>query len=1366
MIHHIQNSLISALLFLGVVQTSAQETDLNDKQWEERTGFIPEERREDVADTPADVDGLRLWLDAGAGVDVDDNGRVKAWRDQSGLNNHLANGGASWRPTYIENAVNGLPALHFDGDENHGYGIGRGELELGGKDNEATLFLVFRGNAKTFGAKVFCYGKGQGTGHILAGVEFDIDIDKRFSSDIGTAYKAGQGYRVFTARVDGSEGAVEVFENARRTATKNRRPFPVLDKGRILIGCRDIGKANNRLGARADVAEVLLYNVALEDDARAMVERYLMTKYGLTTADTLVTPLAKKLAYAYYPGDRRLEVAFDATSFYRKLDRGMPADPEAFAELRVRAFPVAALADPDSPTTNARGKPVFERVLKLSAQGLGQQVLDIPDLPDGEYRVQYATGDAVLWADRPLIREHFAFEDCDYGLEHKVYPPFEPVEVEGERVRVVDREYRLNALGGLDQVVSQGRALLDQPVRLMAETPEGPVAFEPVSIEGRAAHPDVAEFTTRATSDSLDLTAKVRIEEDGFMEVNLTYAPTLGRENVRIKRVWLEMGLPERSAPLCHLVGFDAMRYNYAGRVPQGGSIRWHQQPWRPPRWSAEPFADGEAPEENLLWDTHDQWHWGKKSFNFAPYIWLGAEERGLAWFGDSRQGYVHDGREPLQKLYRRRDDGRVILRVSIVQRPVTLDGPRTVKYGFQASPTKPMREDWRGYDVPGGGGMKVVVWGGYYCNDKYPDPKDWSLVDKIVAGRGSGEVDRAFFEKLDKQRRWPHMKVYGKEEWIDNVLHFANKQANQPHPNGVTVYFEEHVTHPIIPEFATFRDEWVDASFARYKSPPNWPKGNYWNAGGQPKSANSEAYRNFVVHYADQWMRRGVGIYYDNTYPKLDRNHHRIGRQAWRGGLWGHRAYYKRVWKRSRELMEKGMTPIDPLTAGTDNERRMPLHIVGHVTNCQVLPYTTWWDATLGIEQPYQKVGGQALPFPPDYLRAMTMGRSAGLISYARHALRNEDAFGGLGLGYGDSEKPKEEIMEHRRVSDWGMGRVHEIHRGPRWGTPAHTLHGRMNRFGYGKPGVTVHNYWDNEPVVQAPDSVKWLAMTRDGRTPFGMVLLQSYQFDPLTAPVEFADATALLDVATAELLTPDENGSFHVPLAKDYGTRLLLAARDAGTLAPLAIGEGVLTRETFAFGTTAPGWSTSGGALRLVEDTDVPDNTVLRVTPGHPSRNGLSGSVAADDFRLRLRFRLPADAADIAKGSHGILEVKHHWNGQNYPNAVEQKLTLSVRPGADEPRIAFSYGQLNGKARPNFENVAVNKLGEPRPAKPGAWRTLEILATGATREIFLDGELLFRGETDIDGGKRIGIGPGWQFERSNLPHVEVDDIEVTRDV
>ena len=89
-----------------------------------------------------------------------------------------------------------------------------------------------------------------------------------------------------------------------------------------------------------------------------------------------------------------------------------------------------------------------------------------------------------------------------------------------------------------------------------------------------------------------------------------------------------------------------------------------------------------------------------------------------------------------------------------------------------------------------------------------------------------------------------------------------------------------------------------------------------------------------------------------------------------------------------------------------------------------------------------------------------------------------------------------------------------------------------------------------------------------------------------------------------------------------------------------------------------------------------------------------------------------------------------------------------------------------MNGKARPNFENVAVNKLGEPRPAKPGAWRTLEILATGATREIFLDGELLFRGETDIDGGKRIGIGPGWQFERSNLPHVEVDDIEVTRDV
>lgn len=1352
--------LLIVIFWTSFFSVAAQEGGDDNAEWEDRTGFIGEERKAKGINQPDDVSGLRLWLDAGAGISADEDGRVKRWDDQSGHGNAVSGSGGASGPEFVKNAINGRPALRFEGDQDLGQTLGRQELELKGQEDALTMVLVYRANEKTFSGKVLCYGSGMGTGHVLLGVPFNVDVQKRFSSDAAGDYQIGQGYRVFTVRVNGTEGLLELFENGRQTGQRTKEPFDVKDAARLLLGARSSGRGNNRLGCRADLAEVLIYNSTLSDDQRRGVEQYLMRKYGLEAGGAVASE-ASKLAYAYYPGQNQLEVAFDATPFFRKAGVEMPEDVDELRDLTVRIYPVSAVQNPDESTSPAKGEPAVEREMTLSGQGMGQTIFDIPELDDGKYRVQYQIGDTTLWSSRTFREKDFAFEDCDYGLKHKVYEPFEPVDVDGSQVSVVGRTYTLNALGGLEQVVSEGRELLDGPVRLMAETDEGRVEFEPLEISGEEAHPDLAKFTTRATSEVLDITAEIRVEEDGFIEYHLTYGPAQERERARIKRLWLEMSLPDRNAPLCHLVGLDSMRYNYAGNVPEGGEIRWHNQPWRPPRWSAESF-EGEAPTKNLLWNAHDLWHWSDSKFNFAPYIWLGATRRGLAWFGDSAAGYIQDGRESLQKLYRVRDDGRVMLEVDIVQHPATIQSTHTVKYGLQASPTKPAPDNWRTYDVPGGGGMSVVVWGGYYCNDKYPDPKNWKLVEEIVGGRGSGEVDREFFEKLDKQRKRPDMKVHGEKDWLDTVLMFAGREANRPNPNGTTTYFEEHVTHPIIPEFQVFRDEWVDGDFARYHSPPNWPEGDYWNAGGQPKSANSRAYRDFVVYYANQWMKRGVGVYYDNTYPKIDRHHRRVPPDApYRSSLWGHRQYYRRVWKRSRELMEQGKTPIDPLTKGTDDERRMRLHIVGHVTNCQVLPYTTWWDATLGTEQPYQKVNGRARPFPPDYLRAMTMGQTAGLIPHARHALRNEDAFGGIGAGYGDTEKPKEEIMDHRHISDWAMGLIHGIRRRPKYDTPARALHRQVRAFGYGNEGVTVHSYWEDDPPVEAPDSVRWLAMTRE-KQPFGMLLLQSYQFDPLTARVEFDGAGAMLDLRTRELFEPND-GTFSVEMAKDYSTRLLLAARDPAALRSLALGEGMIAREGFEFG-VSPGWSKQGKSLKLVEDTADTGNTVLRIRPGHPSRNGLQGSVDADNYVLSLRFRLPEDAA-VKKLTHGILGVKTCWNGQNHPSAIEQRLTVKGRSGAEErPQIAFGYGQLNGKKRPDFQNVTLNELSRWRDARPGQWRRLRIRVEDRVREVYLDGEKIFHGETDVRGGNNIAVKPGWQLKRSGLPYVEVDDVVVKR--
>lgn len=57
---------------------------------------------------------LALWLKADAGVTTNGSGGVTDWADQSGKGNNASAPSAANTPTFINNAVNGRPALHFD----------------------------------------------------------------------------------------------------------------------------------------------------------------------------------------------------------------------------------------------------------------------------------------------------------------------------------------------------------------------------------------------------------------------------------------------------------------------------------------------------------------------------------------------------------------------------------------------------------------------------------------------------------------------------------------------------------------------------------------------------------------------------------------------------------------------------------------------------------------------------------------------------------------------------------------------------------------------------------------------------------------------------------------------------------------------------------------------------------------------------------------------------------------------------------------------------------------------------------------------------------------------------------------------------
>ena len=110
------------------------------------------------------------------------------------------------------------------------------------------------------------------------------------------------------------------------------------------------------------------------------------------------------------------------------------------------------------------------------------------------------------------------------------------------------------------------------------------------------------------------------------MKVEMDLLP--GKQPQPVRRLWLEIPLKDKEAPLFHYCAMDGMRRNYAGKTPRGGRIVWGPQAtqgWLPPLWKAEPGGD-----DGLLWTCRDirPNQANVIPTDFVPYIWLGGGER------------------------------------------------------------------------------------------------------------------------------------------------------------------------------------------------------------------------------------------------------------------------------------------------------------------------------------------------------------------------------------------------------------------------------------------------------------------------------------------------------------------------------------------------------------------------------------------------------------------------------------------------------------------------------------------------------------------------------------------------------------------
>ena len=739
--------------------------------------------------------------------------------------------------------------------------------------------------------------------------------------------------------------------------------------------------------------------------------------------------------------------------------------------------------------TDEEGEQLLRETMQWEGEG-SEAEFEVGKLPDGEYTAAITVEgeDYERTFERTFRREHFVWEGNRLGITDRVYPPFKPIEVEGDEISVVMRDYAVGGLGLWKSVRARGnesphKELLASPARLRAngEVLEGEGDFTTTAdheavYEGRATHPAVT-VETKATT-----------EYDGCQRVELTLKPGPSTavdgnrsQSTALDSLSLEIPVRDAIAPLFHVCS-TSIRRNPAGFTPEGrGRI-----------WDSRDYPDGE-------WIG-----------NFKAYIWVGGEERGICFFADNDRNWVlqlgeEEGAQevPCQELIRR--DGVLTLRINFVQKPLTIEEPRTIVFGLMASPAKPMPENWRNIllsnqwhysgKLPG---YRTLEWGGstYWgaaetMKETYPLNRDMSILNKIQEARlRASRAGMQEFVRAWEQRNLSDYEPRGRKnpEQVLGLVRHSIRRSASTHADFQSWYWEEfHSVSRHHPETQVFGNEW---------------SGGYRKGSVHPLAPS---YLDFQCWYGAEFIRRGIGLYFDNTYPK--QAHDPLTTAAYRrpdgriqasASMWRHREYFKRIWVLHQQLAQPEKKPV----------------MMFHMTNSHVVPYMSFGQTNLDLEWRYSKEQFQPR-FSPELLRTQSLGLQTGNVPFALASERGAPGrMGGL--------------MIHE-VRCWFIKRNAMLMQ-------------KLLEFGYGREDCRVINYWDDDPPLSlSDDQCRWLLLERDGKL---MVLLCTWNENESELSVKIDTDALGVDVSQAFNVEDGEpvqaaGGDFRFRMP-GYGTRI----------------------------------------------------------------------------------------------------------------------------------------------------------------------------------------------------------------------------------
>ncbi|MBQ7209060.1 MAG: hypothetical protein IJS01_14775 [Lentisphaeria bacterium] len=689
-----------------------------------------------------------------------------------------------------------------------------------------------------------------------------------------------------------------------------------------------------------------------------------------------------------------------------------------------------------------------------SVRGLWTARLPIPEKP-GTYPLDmtFSTGGAEVRVEKgasSVTIRRFGWEKNDIGKARIILPPFTPLETTQDTVKNLTSLRKISPQGLYSSLVTEGREMLAGPMTFSLTVDGKPEVLRAGNsrLDRDATGYAATSVCVSKTDSDVSLTTRGHFEYDGFhwLAVDLE-AP----RKCTVDRLTITLPLKDAEVPFFHAVA-NELRTNPAGALPRGEGLLW---------------GGSKLPRKK---------HFGEELLHpqMVPYLWLGAESRGLSWFMDSTFGCKLDRTKDAVRILRR--NGVVSVEIDLVNRPVVLDGKkRTIEFGFHPTPVKPVTGDLRkvfydceGKSIPGAYRAQFILpdctvnfpsrW------SKYPLNKDYSHLTAFTDILKNGEqlppsyrqgltASAPEIEKLLK--KFPGGREYAPRQQKQITaflkLYTASRYRGKTLPFA---YFDHRLEFLGDPEPEYYKSEWWN------------PAGHSYFAALRTTMTPSNV--DYLVYYLSKAVEAGLhGINLDDAYLMPDTNVHTVGRIDDEGEIHASAGILA-----LRELLNR-------LAVVLHEKNKYPMVLNVHMTDALLVPCFAKVTVQTGFELKYGENPHQER-FTPEYIRTVGLGTKIGAESLMlRGILRKKTPI--------DQWKKKENALLRNL---WGVMLPHGIRHANSQTDEILMLYRKLVDFGICEEDCTFVPYWEKKNDLKA-GGVLVSSYRRPGKT---LVILSNY--------------------------------------------------------------------------------------------------------------------------------------------------------------------------------------------------------------------------------------------------------------------------------